>query len=147
MRWSLTEATTQLNCWKLELPHQTAEFKYNKKAHSFRIAAGDKRLFFIEKTGLLQHKFLVRTEYSVIIGEIYPVHGWQSGIVSIDSKKINYKSKDGFLIVSSKKDEFAVALEVNNITQIDLEEFCALLFGTLRVLAKSFKTQASPVLA
>jgi len=72
MRWALTQSTNQLRSWQLKENEFIAALKYNKKAHSFRIAASDKRLFFIEKTGFLQNKFLVRTEYSVITGEIFP---------------------------------------------------------------------------
>jgi hypothetical protein len=147
MRWALTEATNQFHSWRLELNDFTAELKYNKKANSFRINAGDKRLFFIEKTGLLQNKFLIRTEYSVITGEIYPVRNWQSGIVILENKKRNYFVQDNLLIVSSKKDDFSIAIEINDVDKTEQEELFALLFGTVRAVEKFYKMKREPVLA
>lgn len=146
MRWALTESTNQFHCWKFELAENTAELKYNKKASSFRITAGDKRLFFIERTGLLQIKFLVRTEYSVLIGEVYPVRNWHSGIIALENKKYNYWIKDNLLVLSSKKEGLSIAIEANDIGKTDQHEFCALLFGTLRVMAKSYKLKNAAAL-
>lgn len=142
MRWALTESTNQFHCWKLELAESTAELKYNKKASSFRITAGDRRLFFIERTGLLQSKFMIRTEYSVLIGEVYPVRNWYSGVVAVENKKYNYWLKDNLLVLASKKKDFSVAIEMNDIKKTDQPEFFALLFGTLRVMAKSHQSKS-----
>lgn len=146
MRWALTESTNQFHCWKFELAESIAELKYNKKASSFRITAGDKRLFFIERTGLLQSKFIVRTEYSVITGEVYPVRNWHSGIVALENKKYSYWLKDNLLILSSKKEGLSIAIEANDIEKTDQNELCALLFGTLRVMTKSYKLKTPAVL-
>lgn len=146
MKWILTEATSQFHSWKLELNDFTAELKYNKKANSFRINAGDKRLFFIERTGLLQNKFLVRTEYSVIIGEFHPIRNWHSGVVILENKKRNYLIKDDSVILSSKKKDFAISIAMNDVDKLDQQELCALLFGALRVIEKSYKMKTEPVL-
>lgn len=145
MRWVLTETSIQFRVWKLESVEFAAELKYNKKASSFRITADDKRLFFIEKKGMLQSRFIVRTEYSVSTGEVYPVHNWHSGMVTLENKKYNYRIKDNLLILSLKKEDFSAAIEVNEIEKTGQEEICALLFGTLRVMTKSYKAVASIV--
>ena len=146
MRWALTHSANQLHYWKLEQDELTAELKYNKQAQSFRITASDKRLFFIEKTGFLQNKFLLRTEYSVIAGEIFPVRNWHSGIAILDKRKYNYFLKDALLVLASKKENFSLAIEIDSASILNQTEFCALLFGTLRIVAKSYKNRAEPAL-
>jgi len=146
MRWAITHTTTQLHYWKLEEDQFSAELKYNKQAQSFRLTAGDKRLFFIEKTGFLQNKFLLRTEYSVITGEVYPVKNWHSGLATFENRKYHYFLKGNLLELSSKKENFSMTIEVNNADILNDSELCALLFSTLRVLTKSY-IQTKPVLA
>lgn len=145
MRWALAQSTEQLQYWKLEQEELTAELKFNKQAQSFRLTAGEKRLFFIERVGFLQHKFLIRTEYSVITGEIYPVKNWHSGIAVLDNKKYNYFLQHNLLVLSSKKENFSLAIEIENASTLDAPELCALVFGTLRV-ASTYFTKV-PVLA
>lgn len=146
MIWALTETTNQFNSWKLEMNIFSAELKYNKKAQSFRITDGDdKRLFFIEKTGLLQNKFLIRTEYSVITGEVHPNGDGHSGVVVLENKKYHYLFKNNVLTFSSKK-QFFPSIEMVNVDKTDQKEFFGLLFGTLRVIQKSYKMETAPAL-
>lgn len=146
MIWALTETTNQFNSWKLEMDIFSAELKYNKKAQSFRITdGGDKRLFFIEKTGLLQNKFLIRTEYSVITGEVHPNGDGHSGVVVLENKKYHYLFKNNVLTFSSKK-QFFPSIEMVNVDKTDQKEFFGLLFGTLRVIQKSYKMETAPAL-
>ena len=53
MRWALKQSTNRLHYWNMEQVEFTAELKYNQQAQSFRLTAGDKRLFFIEKEMIL----------------------------------------------------------------------------------------------
>lgn len=146
MKWALTGVTSQFHSWALELNKFAAELKYNKKAQSFRITADDdKRLFFIEKTGLLQNKFLIRTEYSVITGEVRPNGDWHSGVVILENKKCNYMLKNNVLTFSSKK-QFFPSIEMMNVDKTDQKEFFGLLFGTLRVIQKSYKMETAAAL-
>lgn len=138
MRWDLAQSTDQFQYWKLDQEELTAELKFNKPAQSFRLTAGEKRLFFIEKVGFLQHKFLIRTEYSVITGEIYPVKNTHSGIAVLDNKKYHYSLQDSLLMLSSKKENVSLAIEIENATGLNAPELCALVFGTLRVASKYF---------
>lgn len=147
MRWALTQSTNQLHYWKMQQDEFTAEIKYNQQAQSFRLTADDKRLFFIEKAGFLQNKFLLRTEYSVVAAEVYPVKNWHSGIVSTDNKKFNYLLKDNLLVLSSKKENLSLAIELDDTDKLGQSELCALLFSTLRILSRSHAAKTQPALA
>jgi len=138
MKWSLTQLTNQLHYWKLEEDGFAAELKYNDQAKSFRLTAGDKRLYFIEKTGFLHNKYLFRTEYSIVTGEVFPIKDGRSGIVTIENKKFNYFLKDDLLELSSKKESFSSAIEVNGANKLNPSELFALLFSSLRVLTKTY---------
>jgi hypothetical protein len=139
MTWALTQSTSQLHTWKLEQSESAAEIKYNHHAQSFRQTAGDQRLFFIEKTGFLQHKFLVRTEYSVIVGEVVPLKDSHSGTVVFEEKKYKFFLKDDLLTMVSKKQNFSLEIAIANSNNLDPFELYALLFGTLRVFARTYK--------
>ena len=84
-----------------------AELKYNDQAKSFRLTSDDKRLFFIERVGFLQSKYLLKTEYSIVIGEVYPVKNWHSGLITIENKKFNYFLQHDTLTLSTKKESFS----------------------------------------
>jgi len=147
MKWALTRYANQLHYWTLEHDESIAQLKYNKPAQSFRLTASDKRLFFIEKTGFLQNKFLVKTEYSMVTGEILPVRNWHSGIAIFENKKYHYFLKEDLLVLSLKKENFSHAIAIDNAEALDQPELCALLFGTLRVIAKSHTARKEAVLA
>lgn len=137
MRWSLTHSTNQLHFWKMEEDECNAEIKYNEQVKSFRLTAGDKRLFFIERAGFLQNKYILRTEYSIVAGEVYPEKNWRSGIAIMEDKKSQYLLKDNLLALSSKKENFSLTIEVNDSNNLNPSELFALLFSSLRVLTKS----------
>jgi len=144
MRWAITQTTKQYHSWKLEGIGFSAEIKYNKDVHSFRVIADDQRLFFIERTGLLQQKFLLKTEYSVAAGEVHPTRSWQSGVAIFKEKKFHYALKGNLLILASRKQDFSLAIEMDSINP-DPFEFCALLFGTLKIVSRIY--HAEPVVA
>lgn len=132
MRWNLTQPADQFNRWQLE-ESETAEVKYNKESHSFRITASDKRLFFIDKTGFFQNKFLIRTEYSIIAAEILPKK-MNSGVMVFDNKKYHYELTEHSITVSRNKDNFLLSFEIDDTTLLDQVQLFALLFSTLRVV-------------
>jgi hypothetical protein len=132
MRWNLTQSTEQFNRWKLE-QNETAEIKYNKESHSFRITASDKRLFFMGKTGFFQNRFLIRTEYSVITAEILPRKIY-SGVLIFENKKYHYNLTANSMVVSRSKDDLSLSIEINDIASLDQPQLYALLFSTLRVV-------------
>jgi len=147
MKWALTHSTDQLRYWKMHQDEFTVELKYNDQAKSFRLTADDKRLFFIEKTGFLQNKYLLKTEYSVVTGEINPVKNWHSGIVITDDKKFNYSLKENLLSLSSRKENLSLSLEVDNAESIHQVELFALVFSTLKVAMKSYAVKIKHAMA
>jgi hypothetical protein len=147
MRWALIQATNQFHYWKLEQDDSSSDLKYNANALSFRLNAGDKRLFFIEKAGFLQNKFLIRTEYSVVTGEILPMKNWRSGIVVLENKKYNFSLQENSIILSSKKEGILSPIEITETQSLTPPEFYALLFGALRVIAKTLKSKEALVLS
>ena len=147
MKWALTQSTDQFRQWKLEQDDSSSELKYNVQAQTFRLTAGYKRLFFIEKTGFLQNKFLIRTEYSVITGEILPMKNWRSGIVVFENKKYNFSLQESSLVLSSKKEGLLPAIELKDTQSLNQTELYALLFGTLRVLTKAPERKEALVLS
>lgn len=145
MRWALIQSTNQFHYWKLEQGESSAEIKYNHPAQSFRQTAGDKRLFFIEKTGFLRHKFLIKTEYSVTSGEILPLRNWHSGLIIFEEKKYHFSLKDNLLTLASKKQDFSLSIEIAESNSLDQPEFYALSFGILRVFTRTYQTKTELV--
>ena len=136
MRWVLKPTNNQLRQWKLELDELSAELKYNEQVNSFRLTAADKRLFFIERVGFLQSRYLVKTEYSIDAGELSPGKNRHSGLVSTENKKFHYQLQDDVLLLFSKTERFTVAIEADDINTITQGELCALVFSTVRVISK-----------
>jgi hypothetical protein len=147
MRWVPEQSINQLHYWKLDENEIVAELKYNKEAHSLRILADVRRLFFIERTGFLQQKFLLRTEYSVIAGEIYAAKNGHSGVSVFEGRKFNYSLKENILTLSSKKEHLLFTIEIEDAQSMDQFEFCALLWSSLKVLSRTRKTSTEPVYA
>jgi hypothetical protein len=143
MRWLLTDPFNQHRFWKLEDEQFIAELKYNVQAQSFRLASGDKRLFFIEKAGFLQNKYFLKTEYSIVTAEVSPAKDWHSGFIVIASKKFNYFLKNDLLTLSSKKEIFSMSIEISNANDINQSELFALLFSSLKVVTNSYKVNHS----
>jgi hypothetical protein len=143
MRWLLTDPFNQHRFWKLEDEQFIAELKYNVQAQSFRLASGDKRLFFIEKAGFLQNKYFLKTEYSIVTGEVSPAKDWRSGLIVIESKKFNYFLKNDLLTMSSKKESLSMSIEINNAINITQSELFALLFSSLKIVANVYKATRS----
>jgi hypothetical protein len=146
MRWTLKQSDPRLNYWEFEANETTGHLKYNKQAHSFRISAGDKRLFFLERTGFLHHRYLLRTEYSVIAGEIYPAKNGYMGIAFIEGKKFRYELNNDVLTLSFKKTGKTFSVGFGNSLNPDQYEFCALLSATFRMVSTVYMDQPEPAL-
>jgi hypothetical protein len=146
MRWHLKENSSQIHHWILEEEEILASLKFNTETQSVRITAGDKRLFFLERTGFLQHKFLLRTEYSVVAGELHPVKNWKSGLAELEGKKFSYTFRDNRLTLSSRKEHSMFEMELEKADEITPFELCALVFGALRVLSGVYQGRMEPAL-
>jgi hypothetical protein len=146
MRWVLKPTNNQLRYWKLDQDELGAELKYNEQVNSFRLTAADKRLFFIERVGFLQSRYLVKTEYSIDAGELSPGKNRHSGLVSTENKKFHYQLEDGVLLMFSKTETFTVTIEADDINTITQGELCALVFSSVRVLSRQYTRVAKPQL-
>jgi hypothetical protein len=142
MRWALTASDNQLRYWKLDECDLGAELKYNEQANSFRLTAADKRLYFIERVGFLQHRYLLKTEYSIEAGEVIPGRNWHSGVVSTEDQRFQYVFEDSSLLLFSKTETFTVAIKIDDMKSIGQAELCALVFSTVRVLSKRYAGKA-----
>ena len=136
MKWALTQTTNEVHYWTMYQGELLAEMKYNGRAQSFRLTAGDKRLFFVERTGFLQNKYLVRTEYSQVVGEVHPGKNVQSGFLVMDNNKFHYELSNKVLELANKNEKFVVTIEVEEMSKVNAAELCALLFSTARVMMK-----------
>ena len=147
MKWALTQLTNEVHYWKMYNHELPVEMKYNGRAQSFRLTAGDKRLFFVERTGFLQSKYLVRTEYSQVVGEVHPGKSLHSGALIVDNKKFHYSLNNQLLEVAAKKEKFSLNIELDDIHKISPAELCALLFSTLKVMIRQAAEKPKPEFA
>jgi hypothetical protein len=93
-------------------------------------------LFFLERKGILQSKMLLKTEYSVIVGESYFGMDRVSGLLNFQGSKYTFKlDSDGLKILDSHK-ENVFSFNIHNTEALDLFEFCALLFASAIVTHK-----------
>ena len=142
MRWDLTNTLNESHHWTLNEDEAKAGLRYNKEAHSIRLTTNDRRLFFLEKTGVLQSKILHRTEYSVIIGESYFEKNRLSGIMIVNENKYSFTISGDRLKLFDRKKQLVSEINVDHIQQLELFEFAALLFGSGLVRGKSKLTHA-----
>lgn len=118
--------------WISDKNEVVAELKYNKQAHSFRLNTNEKRLFFLEKAGFLQSKLLLKTEYSVAVGEIYFVKNGAAGIIRLNNEKYAFYINAGRISFYRRKNRVA-EVRIGNFSNPDLFEFSALLFSLIKV--------------
>lgn len=98
MRWVLTSSPNAA----LEEYHLLDDdsckliLKYNPRHRSVRISSGSfQRLFFIESTGSLSGKTLMKNEYGMEIGSVSSDKSSNTdGLVSIEEKKYHYHAQD-----------------------------------------------------
>ena len=141
MKWVLEHLNDQLQTWQLSGHELTIELKYNCETHVFRLHAGERRLFFLEKTGFVQTKLLLKTEYSIVIGEIHFFKNWNSGVAIIDDHKYHYSFKQNSLHLQSFGDDEQYDLEIDNRSRLDQFNLAALIFSTCRILNVSLELE------
>jgi len=109
MRWEIIK-TEQSGNTEYHLTDGTASkatLRYNAALHSFRIRANDtQRMFFVEHTGFLRNKTVLKNEYGVIVGKL-GTGAWYNNIyhVEIDGEKyhIAYRNNPLAELVVYKK--------------------------------------------
>ena len=146
MRWVL-QSDGPFRHWKSANSEIVSEIKYNREAHTFRIDSGDKRLFFLERTGFLHHTFLLRTEYSIVTGEIHFSKHGHNGVCFYDGRKFSFELNNDQLILLQKKKTEKLVVTLDDVSETDLFERCALIFGTVKMLSYRYKPGLKPVAA
>lgn len=134
MRWVLQTTIQQSRFWALQSNNSIAQLRYNREAHSLRLDAGDKRLFFIERSGgFLQNRFVLKTEYSVPVGEAQVNKHSNSGWVVYNNEKFNYAITGDQLELTTKKGKLLQRISIEKETAADTYELMALMFALLKV--------------
>jgi len=141
MKWILKQANDELQTWELTSNKPFTELKYNQHAHSFRLHSGEKRLFFLEKTGFVQTKLLLKTEYSIVIGEIHFFKNYHSGVAIIEDHKYHYSFKESSLNLQSFKDDETFSIEIDNALTQDQFSIAAIIFSSCRILQSKFQNE------
>jgi hypothetical protein len=136
MRWDLMKTLNDSHHWALHAAEVSAGLRYNSEAHSIRLATDDKRLFFLEKTGMIQSKIILRTEYSVIIGESFFGKNRLSGILVLNENKYSFKLEKDHLKLFNRHKEMIFESQIDGIDHCELFEFAAMLFGSGLVASK-----------
>ena len=130
MRWTLTRTLQHSHYWLLEGTEMPAELRYNSEAHSIRLNSRDRRLYFLEKTGFLQNRFFLRTEYSVIVGESY--HGKGNASIVLNDEKLFYRAGGNDLVLFKRGGEPVASCSIDGLQQMDPYELQALLSALFR---------------
>jgi hypothetical protein len=147
MKWEMTKTLNGSDYWHLDGYPGNAMLRFNADAHSIRLLTGEQRLYFMEKTGMLQSRILLKSEYNVQIGECYFGKNKQSGIVSVRDHKYTFKITGDVLILLQRNREIACELTIPGIKHIELFEFSALLFGSSLVASKNLYPLSAPLVA
>ncbi|MGZ8538709.1 MAG: hypothetical protein ACXWV9_10625 [Flavisolibacter sp.] len=137
MRWDVTKTANGSRHWKIMDEDPTAILKYNSEAHSLRLSSDDKRLFFLEKTGILHTRILLKTEYSVLAGAIHFVKDKSSGDIEVHDDKYLFHVTDNRLILLEKqKKKILAGIDIKELQQLESFELSALIFASALVARK-----------
>ncbi|HYH13595.1 MAG TPA: hypothetical protein VD794_00150 [Flavisolibacter sp.] len=129
MQWvEHTEANTFYS-WTLEGTEQIASLTFTPGSKSFRLLYTSQRWFFLEYSGVLQQKIVVKSEYGITVGEIQPQRYGQNGTITVNGLKYYYTESYAAIDVLDKNKNLIVNLELKNMHKLDSFELCALLFA------------------
>lgn len=129
MKWVLDHTLNQSHYWTLDQMKESFHLRYNKESHSIRLNEPDKRLFFIERTGLFQHRMVVTTEYNMVVGEIQFQRHRSSGTISINDSRYIFQADSEKVSIMDQDKNHLLTASVEQMKELDLFEYAALLFG------------------
>ena len=130
MKWELTKTLNGSDYWTLIGNDEKAILRFNEQANSIRLIRDNQRLYFMERKGVLQSKVMLRTEYSVVIGESFFGRNRLSGIVNLQQLKYSFRLNGDQLTLKNRNKETVAELTIPGVKYLELFEFSALLFGT-----------------
>lgn len=134
MRWVLQQSTGHAHYWSLDQHEPNLSLKYHSDSHAFRITALDKRLYFLERKGLFQHRILLKSEYSLPLGELHFIRNTGSGQLLIDDQRFNFSIQQGEYRLWSQDHQLLTTATVSAAVKPDRFESAALLFGLFRTV-------------
>jgi hypothetical protein len=146
MKWDLSASLNDSHHWTLNEDEIRIALKYNKEAHSIRLHSDDKRLFFLEKSGMLQRRMVLKTEYSVEVGEAHFEKNRHAGSLILNETKHVFKVIGENLQLFNHQKQLVFEIGIKDIEDLELFEFAALLFGTGIITSKfGLRLQATPL--
>jgi hypothetical protein len=145
MNWNLTNILDDFHQWTLTGYNANVDFRYHSEAQSMRLNTDDKRLFFLEKKGILQSKILLKTEYSVVVGESYFGRNRRTGLLTFGAARYSFAFSSEGLSISDSHKENIFNFDITTSTRPDLFEFSALLFASVIIMHKFIAQARIPV--
>ena len=137
MKWDVTKTANGSRHWQIMDEFPAAFLKYNHASHSIRLSSDDKRLFFLEKTGMLHSRILLKTEYSVLAGAIHFAKDKTAGDIEVHEDKYLFHVTDNRLILLEKqKKKILAGIDINELQQLENFELSALIFASALVARK-----------
>jgi len=136
MKWELTKTLNGSDYWTLIGKDEKVILRFNDQSNSIRLISDNQRLYFMERKGVLQSKVMLRTEYSVVIGENFFGRNRLSGIINLHQQKYSFRLTGDLLTLKNKNREAIAELMIPGVKYLELFEFSALLFGTALVCVR-----------
>lgn len=130
MKWVLSHQSYDHHRWLLRDAEEPAQFTYHLSHHSVRIKAKTARLFFLEETGFLHKKVLLRSEYGVVVGEAQAITAGRMAQLVLDGKKYFYCWKDGQLSLYNKNKTLLLNAAIECRHDTEKMELAAFVFLT-----------------
>jgi len=119
-----------------------ADFKLNIHSSTFRLNAATKRLFFIESSGLLQNKTVLKTEYGVEIGEWITLRSIKNGFIKLNDQRLDYQIIGQQFRITNKK-QIIVVCDFSNLKELEKLELAAILFSIAWLINETVEEKAA----
>jgi len=128
MKWILSSSAPTVQHWTLLDRSPLMELTFNSSTQSVRLITGMRRVFMLEQTGMFRNRIILKTEYSIPVGQIHFVRNNQSGDLLIDNEKFYFQIKEGILYLRDRERKVLEHYELE--LQNEELELSALIFGS-----------------
>lgn len=133
MRAKRIKQEGQLDSWQLSSETGDILFKYNKRLQTIRVNSGDRKVFFLEKSGLFHSRIRFTNEYSQPAGELqFDSHQSLSGTLAMPHEKFRFEKTVTRVLLYDRKKCLAGSLQLDDRMVNDSSEFAAILFAFVR---------------
>ncbi|MFL5740444.1 MAG: hypothetical protein ACJ75B_09525 [Flavisolibacter sp.] len=128
MKWILSSSGPTIQHWTLLHGSPLMELTFNSSTQSVRLITGVRRVFMLEQTGMFRNRIILKTEYSIPVGQIHFVRNNQAGDILIGDEKFYFEIKEGIVYLRDRN------RKVLEHYQLELQneelELSALIFGS-----------------